>query len=111
LVLYLSLMPTPPKALDFAFSDKFEHLFAYSMMMGWFAQLYVVKSRQVFIAIALCLMGITVEFIQGWSGYRFFDVADMAANSLGVLLGWWLSNRWLAGSLLRLDHAVLRWSR
>jgi len=110
-VLYLSLVPAPPEVLDFTFSDKFEHLFAYSVLMGWFAQLYVLRMRQTFIAIALCLMGISVEFIQGWSGYRLFDVVDMAANSLGVLLGWWLSNRWLAGSLLRLDHAVLRFLR
>jgi len=41
---------------------------------------------------------------KGWSGYRFFDVADMVANSLGVLLGWWLSSRWLSGSLLHVDR-------
>lgn len=109
IVLYLSLVPGPPKALDFAFSDKFEHFFAYSLLMGWFGQLYVLRLRQIFIAVALCLMGITVEFAQGWGGHRFFDMADMVANSLGVLLGWWLSNRWLAGSLLRIDHVLSRW--
>lgn len=108
-VLYLSLVPSPPEVLDFAFSDKLEHLFAYSVLMGWFAQLYVLRLHQIFIAIALCLMGLSVEFIQGWGGYRFFDVADMAANSLGVLLGWWLSIRWLAGGLLRVDYTLSRW--
>jgi len=110
-VLYLSLMPAPPEVLDFTFSDKLEHLFAYSVLMGWFAQLYVLRERQIVIVVALCLMGVAVEFIQGWGGHRFFDVVDMAANSLGVLLGWWLSNKWLAGSLLRIDRVLFRWLR
>ena len=109
IVLYLSLVPSPPEVLDFTFSDKFEHFFAYAVLMGWFAQLYIPKSRQIFIAVALCLLGISMEFIQGWGGHRFFDVADMAANSLGVLLGWWLSSRWLAGCLLRVDRALSLW--
>lgn len=108
-VLYFSLVSGPPEVLDFASSDKLEHLFAYSVLMGWFAQLYVLRVRQIFIAVALCLMGISVEFIQGWGGHRFFDVGDMVANSLGVLLGWWLSIRWQAGSLLRVDHILSRW--
>lgn len=78
----------PPEVLDFAFSDKLEHLFAYSVLMGWFGQLYVAKPRQVISAVAFCLMGVAIEYAQDWGGQRFFDVADMAANTLGVLLGW-----------------------
>ena len=32
-------------------------------------------------------MGIALEFVQGWLGYRSFEVADMVANTIGVLLG------------------------
>jgi glycopeptide antibiotics resistance protein len=32
-------------------------------------------------------MGVGLEFVQGWLGYRTYDVLDMAANTLGVLLG------------------------
>jgi len=28
--------------------------------------------------------------VQGWTGYRMFDVLDMLANSVGVMLGWLL---------------------
>lgn len=111
LIVYLSLTVSPPEILEFAFADKLKHLFAYSVLMGWFTQLYPsLKARRVW-ALALFLLGVAVEFIQGWSGYRFFDVADMAANSLGVLLGWWLSTKWLAGSLLRVDSVLSRWSK
>ena len=33
-------------------------------------------------------MGIGLEFVQGALGYRTFDLFDMLANSLGVLIGW-----------------------
>jgi len=46
-VLFLSLTPSPPEILDFAFSDKFEHLFAYSVLMGWAGQLYVSTHQQI----------------------------------------------------------------
>jgi glycopeptide antibiotics resistance protein len=33
-------------------------------------------------------MGIALEFVQGELGYRTYDLVDIGANSLGVLLGW-----------------------
>jgi glycopeptide antibiotics resistance protein len=38
-------------------------------------------------------MGIAIEFLQGMTSYRTFDVLDMAANAAGVLFV-------LAGALL-----------
>ena len=109
LIVYLSLTPGPPKVIEFAFADKLEHLLAYGILMGWFGQLYLSWKSQLVWVLAFCLLGVGMEFAQGWGGHRFFDVADMAANSLGVLLGWWLGSRWLAGSLLRIDHILSRW--
>ena len=108
LVIYLSLTPSPPEVLDFAFSDKLEHLFAYSVLMGWLGQLYVSTRQQNLLAVGFCLMGVALEFAQGWGGHRFFDVADMAANTLGVLLGWWLTRTLFAGILLRVDRSISR---
>jgi hypothetical protein len=53
-------------------------------------------------------MGVTLEFLQGWGGARIFEYADMAANSLGVLIAW-LATRtrfpylltWFEGKVLR----------
>jgi VanZ family protein len=39
---------------------------------------------------ALVGLGVGLEFVQGWTGYRSFDVMDMLADSVGVLLGWML---------------------
>jgi VanZ family protein len=108
LVLYLSLTAYPPEVLHFAFADKWEHLLAYSVLMGWFGQLFLSNRNQIIYALGFCLMGVTLEFVQGWGGHRFFDVADMAANTLGVLLGWWLTRAVFAGFLLRVDQGISR---
>ena len=41
--------------------------------------------------VALIAMGVVIEFLQGWSGYRYFEYADMLANSTGVVLGYLLA--------------------
>lgn len=87
LVVYLSLAPNPP---TFENSDKVEHAFAYAILSFWFCHLYVTgRSRAVVIA-SLVVMGVGLEYVQGWTGYRSFDVMDMLADSVGVLLGWLL---------------------
>lgn len=74
--------------------------------MGWFGQLYVANRQQFVWALGFGVMGVVLEFLQGWSGYRTFDVVDMLADALGVLLGWWLTRGWLAGVLSRVDRAL-----
>ena len=64
---WLSLTPQPPR-VDFENSDKVGHFLAY--------------------ALGLIAMGIAIEFIQRWTRYRSFEVYDMLAGALGVLLGW-----------------------
>lgn len=85
LVLVLSLMPSPPQLGEI--SDKWQHAFAYGLMMSWFAQL---SRHHVMIAVYLVAMGVAVEFIQGWSGLRHFELLDMLADAIGVLAGWLL---------------------
>ena len=85
-VVWLSLTPSPPK-VDFEQSDKVGHLLAYGALMFWFAQLYVGQTRLLYAA-GFVVMGIALEFAQGALGYRSYELVDMAANTLGVLLGW-----------------------
>jgi glycopeptide antibiotics resistance protein len=108
LVLYASLMSNPPGAVDFPHADKIEHLLAYGVLMGWFCQILGSKKHQLTLGITFCLMGVTLEFFQGWGGQRYFEYADMVANTAGVFLGWWLSRTWCAGLLYRVDQALSR---
>src|SRR3954467_9825381 len=65
--------------------DKWSHLAAYGGQMWWFAQLY---TRRVPLALGFVAMGVGLEILQGFTGYRSYDVNDMLANSAGVLVGW-----------------------
>jgi len=85
-LVWLSLSPSPPDP-GFAYGDKLGHFAAYALLMFWFAYLY--RGLQVRIAYALLwiAMGIGLEFAQGATSYRSYELADMAANTLGVLAG------------------------
>ena len=80
LVLYLSLTPHPPAPLAFDNADKLEHACAYAALSFWFCQFYRKKWSRVRVMIALLVLGIAIEYIQGWTGYRTFDVLDMLAG-------------------------------
>lgn len=59
--------------------------------MLWFCQLYQARKIRVVHALIFVVMGVGLEFVQGTMGYRRYDVLDMYANTLGVLLGWALA--------------------
>ena len=86
-IVVLSLIPAPPK-VDVAHADKVEHLLAYGSLMFWFGQLYPRAAVRIAYAALWIAMGVAIEYLQRWTGYRMFDVADMLANALGVLIGW-----------------------
>jgi VanZ family protein len=83
-IAWLSLAPSLPP-VELAHGDKLGHLAAYGLLMFWFAQLYAAR---VFYAAGFVAMGVALEFLQAQTGYRSYEVLDMAANTLGVLLGW-----------------------
>jgi VanZ family protein len=86
-IVWLSLTPSPPK-VDFEQSDKVGHFLAYGGVMFWFAQLYVERKARLGYAAGFVAMGVALEFIQGWTGYRDFELYDMLADGVGVALGW-----------------------
>lgn len=87
-VFYLSLTPSPPQPVSFEFADKVEHAAAYAFLMLWFCQIYQLPQWRMVVAALLVAMGVGIEFLQGMTGYRFFEYDDMLANGTGVFLGW-----------------------
>lgn len=85
LVIYLSVTPQPVE-IPGDEGDKLGHLLAYGTVMLWFAQVYERRARWRVMA-GLVLLGVALEFVQRWTGYRSFDVWDMAADAAGVLIG------------------------
>ena len=100
-VVYLSLTPKPPPA-TVAFGDKFSHLAGYAGLMAWWLQVDGRACRQ---ALFFILMSLMLEILQDLSGFRTGDIYDMAANSLGVGLGW-LATRLFPDWLARLDRRL-----
>lgn len=101
-VIYLSLTPRPIN-MPMSYGDKWGHLLAYGMLMGWFVQLYRRRSLLLLHALFLIALGVSLEFLQGLTG-RYFEYADMAANTTGVLLGLlvtWTPARGVLGALER----------
>jgi VanZ family protein len=87
LIIYLSLTPRPI-SVPVAEGDKIGHAVAYAVLMLWFAQLYLGKKSRIAVAAASAALGIALEFAQQLTETRDFSIADMAADGLGVLLGW-----------------------
>ena len=86
-IVWLSLTPAPPQ-VDVTYGDKLGHVGAYALLMFWFAQLYVARASRMAHAAVFVAMGVGLEFLQGVLGYRTYDIADIAANAIGVALGW-----------------------
>jgi VanZ family protein len=97
-VIYLSLSPLPPNS-GFDHGDKFGHLSAYATLMAWWHQIDRNAYR---LALIFVVMGLILEILQHLSGFRQGDIFDMAANTLGVGIGWLLGRsalRWSVGKL------------
>ena len=90
-VIYLSLTPSPPQLDLGRFTDKWEHLAAYGVLMLWFSQLRIASGERMRVAICLVALGIALEFAQHATGFRNFDIGDMIADALGVCFGWLLA--------------------
>ncbi|MDH5218952.1 MAG: VanZ family protein, partial [Gammaproteobacteria bacterium] len=104
---YVALDPSPVDLSGIEFGDKLVHTSAYLGMMLWLSQCYARKYRSI-LAVFFVAMGIAIEYLQGWSGYRTFEVADMFANTGGVIIGWLISYS-IAGKLFfNLERLISR---
>ena len=107
-ILVLSFMPIPTEADLGENSDKLGHFLMYGSVMFWFGLLYPARRRQIAIALAFCAMGVGIEFLQGMTDYRSFELADMAANSVGVAIGWSVALTPLKHSLAWIEGLMLQ---
>ncbi|MDX2220105.1 MAG: VanZ family protein [Burkholderiales bacterium] len=79
-----SLMPAPPRMPG---GDKIHHFAAYALCSFFWCALATRLRDKVMCVIGVALMGVLIEFLQGVSGLRHFESADMIANALGALTG------------------------
>ena len=104
LVIWLSLAPSPIE-LPITEGDKFSHLFAYFVLMSWFSNLYRGFVPRLGFAIGFIILGVSLEYIQQWTGFRHFEFWDMMASVTGVVLGWALAPPRLPNYLQVIERA------
>lgn len=85
-LVYVCLMPNPPEPVSFPFVDKAEHAGSFAWLSWWFLQI-VARPRRLHAAAALMLLGVGIEIAQAFTPTRDFEVADMAADGVGIALG------------------------
>lgn len=92
----LSLLPLNSPPLPGG--DKVNHFIAYgTLMFIWMLALPSIRWHwQIALAITFALMGLVVEYAQGMTSFRLFDLHDALANAIGVACGWILASiiRW-----------------
>jgi VanZ family protein len=89
-VVWQSLAPHPIE-IPVEHGDKFGHVAAYTTLMFWFAQLETRYHTRLLYAIGFVALGIALEFAQGLTDYRTFEIADMGADAVGVVFAWIVS--------------------
>ena len=105
MVCWLSLTPNPPEPPDFLGWDKAQHSAAYAGLMYWFWQVFHRHWRWPVFLIGL---GAILEFLQGLTDHRTPDPFDMAANSMGVLIGLLLAKTLVVFRVELIDHLIWR---
>ena len=73
-----------PSPIEVESGDKYQHTFAYAIMMYWWGMLQ--PGRRWFWALALPVLGIGLEGLQHLMPERQMDWRDALANTLGVAL-------------------------
>ena len=100
-IVWLSLTPHPPQ--PFHLWDKAAHFLVYATLAVWFGAV-IRRSAHVLVVIFVTALGVVLEFAQGWSGLRQFELADMAANGLGALAGVLVALTPVGNTLIRIER-------
>ena len=103
LALIASIVPLSELPKMGGISDKLEHVVAYFVLALWFAGIYP-RSRYPMIGVALLVMGIVIEGLQGSMNLgRQADLRDVYANTIGIVCGLLLALIWLGGWAQRVE--------
>ncbi len=68
--------------------DKIEHFLTYLVLSFYFCQL-IVQRWYFHSTFLLVMLGVLIEVLQSFTGYRMFDFWDIVANSLGAIVGYY----------------------
>ena len=105
-IIYLSLTSRGIPVIGNNVNDKLLHTLGYFGLMLWFCQIYNGRIQRFVLMVVFILMGVSLEFLQDYGGVRHFEIADMVANSVGVILGLLAAVKGLDGILAWFENLV-----
>lgn len=109
LITALSLLPIRGPDYGLPNSDKFNHAFAYVVLMLYFGQLVGTGLRlRVAVTGALISFGVAIELLQSMLPPRSAELADLAANLTGMAIGWLLLPTALGRTLSAIERRLGR---
>jgi VanZ family protein len=91
---------------DLSVNDKLQHASAYGLLMVWFAGLYR-RGLYPLIGAVLLALGVGLDLLQGLTPTRSLDPYDIAANFIGISVGFALSVWLLGGWCQRVEQRLL----
>ena len=80
------------------------HMTGYGLLTLWFLQIVRNHSAIYLIPMGMILLGIGIEFLQGYTQYRSPDRMDALANSIGAVSAAFLALTPLRNTLLKIER-------
>ena len=109
LITALSLLPLRGPQIDLPSSDKLNHAFAYIVLMLYFGQLVGNDlRRRLWVVVALIGYGALIECLQSVMPPRSAEWADLAADLVGIAIGWLLLRSPLGRTLVAFEQRLAR---
>lgn len=112
LITALSLLPLRGPQIDIPNSDKLNHLLAYIVLMLYFGQLAGAGwRRRLRVAAALIAYGAAIEILQSMLPPRSAEWADLAADVVGIGIGWLLLRSALGQTMVAIERRLASGAR
>ena len=106
-VVYLSLTSNPVDVdTGLPYEDKLFHMLAYFSLTFWFVQIYHIKHHVYGWVIFFVVLGVLLEYLQGFDSNRYSEFGDMVANTIGVMIAFALSATRLRFVLVRFERML-----
>lgn len=104
LTVVVSMLPMPDVPVDIAHGDKIEHFVGYALLAAYAAMLFEARRARARAYAAVVALGVAIEGLQTLVPWRSGgDLADMAANLLGVAAGSLAARTRLCHALQRIE--------
>jgi VanZ family protein len=73
-------------------ADKAHHVWFFALLL-WIGHRWAAWRPAWALALGLLAYGLAMEFAQGLTPSRSASLADVAADGLGIAIGWWITHR------------------